>query len=265
MTSSSGWLIIVREQQVLTRVGQAWQLLSVSDSIGLNINHLKMHPVGEYRGESCSVVEVELDYEGYEWVGLRSQLVGLSVEEYNLLSRSVQLLTWHKQHQFCGQCGRPTQAHTEESARHCEPCNLFYYPRISPCIMCLITDGDYCLLAQHEKHRNGFYATLAGFVEAGETLEQAVHREVMEEVGLTVDNLQYYASQSWPFPHQLMVAYFADYRSGDIVVDDKEIIDAQWFHYKNLPEFPPKESISGQLIHEFIDKRTMLNDSSLSC
>ena len=262
MNLHQGWLIIIREQQLLTRVDQPWQLLQTADVESHWLTEQVLHPVGQYQDKHCCVIEADRDFDGYEWVGLRSQLVGLSPEQYNLLSRAVQLLTWDNQHRYCGQCGRPTQKHPQEFARFCDPCHLFFYPRIAPCIMCLITRGDYCLLAQHQKHPDGFYATLAGFVEAGETLEQALHREVMEEVRLIVNNLKYYASQSWPFPHQLMVAYFAEYQTGDIKVDDEEIVDAQWFHYKSLPDFPPKESISGQLIHEFIKQREMVESSA---
>ena len=211
--------------------------------------------IGEYEGGQCYVVDIEHIINPQSLVNFRSLMSSFSDAKNQVINRALQLTTWRKQHQYCGQCGEPTQDHNDEDALHCEPCRLFYYPRISPCMMCLIVNGDYCLLAQHDKHRGGYYSTLAGFVEAGETVEQTVHREVQEEVGLNVGELQYFSSQAWPFPHQLMIGYFAQYQSGDINIDDDEIVDAQWFHYSKLPEIPSADSLSGMMIGEFVRQR----------
>nr|MBX2808720.1 NAD(+) diphosphatase [Cellvibrionaceae bacterium] len=144
--------------------------------------------------------------------------------------------------------------YTADGALYCDACDLTFYPRISPCVMCLIVRDDYCLLAHHHRHRAGMYSTLAGFVEAGESLEDTLVREVKEEVGIGVNNIRYFASQSWPLPHQLMVGYFADYDQGEIVEDGEEIVDAQWFHYTKLPATPPNSTLSGQLIAEFVKR-----------
>lgn len=221
------------------------------------LNKHTLIEIGHYDDRSCYVVDVEQTIDNEMLVNFRSIMHRLSDTENQIINRALQLTTWRKQHQYCGQCGQPTNHHADENALHCEPCQLFYYPRISPCMMCLIVNGDYCLLAQHEKHRGGFYSTLAGFVEAGETVEQTVHREVKEEVGLDVGELEYFASQAWPFPHQLMIGYFAQYQSGDIRIDDNEIVDAQWFHYTQLPEIPPPDSLSGMMIAEFVRQREL--------
>jgi NAD+ diphosphatase len=215
--------------------------------------------LGNYDGGRCYFIDIEEPIGIDGLVNFRAVMPMLPPELIRLISRGMQLVTWSKQHQFCGQCGQATHKHTVEDAYHCQYCELFFYPRISPCMMSLITKGDYCLLAQHQKHRGGFYSTLAGFVEAGENVEQTVHREVMEEVGLKVGQLSYFTSQPWPFPHQLMIGFFAEYQSGDITIDDDEIIDAQWFHYTQLPEIPPPETLSGMMIAAFVKKRIQEN------
>ena len=130
----------------------------------------------------------------------------------------------------------------------CEPCKQMIFPRISPCIIVLVVRGDEVLLAQGVGFPDGMYSTLAGFMEAGETPEETVRREVNEETGIQVKNIRYFSSQSWPFPSQLMLGFFADYESGDIVPDPVEIVDAQWFPINQLPNTPPANAISGQLI-----------------
>ena len=134
----------------------------------------------------------------------------------------------------------------------CEPCGTTNYPRIAPCIIVLVTRGDEMLLARNVNHPRAMYSTLAGFIEAGETPEDTLVREVREEVGLEVRNLRYFQSQSWPFPNQLMLGYFADYAGGDIVCDPDEIADAQWFHPSDLPLIPPPASVAGQLIQHHL-------------
>ena len=135
----------------------------------------------------------------------------------------------------------------------CMPCGTTNYPRIAPCIIVLVTRGEEMLLARNVNHPGGMYSTLAGFIEAGETPEETLVREVHEEVGVTVRNLRYYQSQSWPFPNQLMLGFFAEYEGGDIVCDPTEIADAQWFHPSELPLIPPSTSVAGQLIKHHIE------------
>ena len=134
----------------------------------------------------------------------------------------------------------------------CPSCRLISYPRLSPSIIVLVTRGDEILLARNANWPQGMYSTLAGFVEAGESIEQTLHREVFEEVGLRVKNLKYFGSQSWPFPNSLMLGFHAEYDGGDIVCQAEEIADAQWFTIDNLPQTPPKTAISGWLIHRVL-------------
>ncbi|MFC6672418.1 NAD(+) diphosphatase [Marinobacterium aestuariivivens] len=180
---------------------------------------------------------------------LRGLLASAASElDYARLSRAAQLAVWHEQHRFCGRCGGPLQQHGQDLAKHCEPCGLSQYPRISPCIIVLVYRGDRCLLAHAPHYPAGRYSTLAGFIEAGESAEAAVAREIREEVGIEVQNIRYYKSQSWPFPHALMLGFFAEYRAGDLVPDGVEILDARWFGRDEMPDLPPSFAISSHLI-----------------
>jgi len=145
------------------------------------------------------------------------------------------------------------EADTGEHAMRCEPCGVVNFPRIAPCVIVLVHRGEELLLARNVNFPRPMYSTLAGFIEAGETAEQTLVREVREEVGVEVHNLRYFRSQSWPFPSQLMLGFFAEYAGGEIVCDPGEIADARWFHYRDLPMVPPVSSVSGQLIQHYID------------
>lgn len=185
-------------------------------------------------------------------VSLRQALAQAEDEaEYARLARVAQLATWFDQHRFCGRCGTAMRAHERDLARACPACDLVQYPRISPCIIVLVRRGDQCLLARAGRFPPGRFSTLAGFIEAGESAEAAVRREIREEVGVEVENLEFFASQSWPFPHQLMLGFFADYAGGELTPDGEEILEAGWFGRDNLPDLPPPFSISRQLIDRF--------------
>ena len=186
-------------------------------------------------------------------------LMGLygQVEElmFTVAGRAVQLVEWDRTHRFCGRCGSATEQALGERARRCPHCALLAFPRLAPAIITLIErdDGD-ALLARGRAFPIPMYSCIAGFVEPGETLEQAVHREVREEVGVRIDNVRYWASQPWPFPHSLMLGFNAEWVSGDIVIDETEIIDAQWFSPDDLPSIPPGISIARRLIDDWVTR-----------
>ena len=200
----------------------------------------------------------EESYHGGQWLGLRAQLTILDEHWFSLTSRALQLSQWFHDHKFCGRCGTNTQLCAEDGAKFCPICNLRFYPRISPCMIVLVTRGDELLLAHHQRASRVVYSALAGFVEAGESVEQTVIREIMEEVGLEVSDVEYFRSQPWAFPHQLMLGFFARYVAGDIRIDKKEIVDAQWFRFDELPEIPLEKSIAGQLINHYVRQRLAL-------
>ena len=150
-----------------------------------------------------------------------------------------------------------------ERAMHCPRCELQHYPRLSPSMIVLVTRGDEVLLARSPRFVAGVYSTLAGFVEAGESVEQCVLREVREEVGVEVGNLRYLGSQGWPFPHSLMLGFHAEYVSGDIVMQADEIEDAQWFSVHDLPPLPAARSIARYLIDVYVARRLGLPEPLL--
>jgi len=206
-----------------------------------------------------AVLDAQPELKAASWTAPRALLPTLSAGQYMAMSRGLQLGVWARDHAFCGVCGTKTEPHSSERAMHCPACNKFYYPRINPCVITIVTKGDYCLLAHHTRYATDFYSTLAGFIEAGETIEDAVHREIFEEVSVKVKNLRYFGSQSWPFPGQLMVGFTAEHAEGEIEIDGDEIDDARWFHYNELPNTPGTVSISGQLIRQFVEARKAAN------
>ncbi|MEM1114046.1 MAG: NAD(+) diphosphatase [Pseudomonadota bacterium] len=214
------------------------------------------HFMGFWHSRPCFALEIDepadVDPMRYQR-GSLYQILG-RVEEplFALAGRASQLLSWERDHQFCGRCGSPMEADGGERAMHCPSCGFINYPRIAPCIITLVTRGEEMLLARAANFPIEMYSTLAGFIEAGENAEECLAREVQEEVGIEVGGLRYFQSQSWPFPNQLMLGFFAEYRSGEIKVDGEEIIDAGWYTADNLPTVPPPASISGQLIRAHI-------------
>ncbi|MDO5101646.1 MAG: NAD(+) diphosphatase [Lautropia sp.] len=189
--------------------------------------------------------------EGWQASGLRQWLGQLPDTHTAIALQGSQLLDWARTHRFCGACGTPTVRIGHERAVRCPRCSHTSYPRISPAMMVLITRGRQMLLAHNVQFPPGRYSALAGFLEAGETIEAAIHREVLEEVGLKVHRLRYFGSQSWAFPHSLMIAFTAEWLSGDIVPDGQEIADARWFDPAALPDLPDAGiSISRALIDQ---------------
>jgi len=214
--------------------------------------------VGEWQGHAIEVWDLDPQVtvpKGYQLEDLRSLLFTASTEVLGLVSRATQLLNWYKTHRFCGSCGKPMIRHASEYAMRCESCNRDDYPRISPCIIVVVTHGDKCLLARQAHWPPGRYSAIAGFIEIGETAEQAVCREVYEEVGLEIDSVRYISSQPWPFPSQLMMGFIARAKTTEIEVDGVEISEAHWWHYQQLPEFiPPANVIAGELIRKFVSE-----------
>jgi NAD+ diphosphatase len=186
---------------------------------------------------------------GFTFRPLRSLFGAVDPHLLAVAGRAFQIAEWARTHRFCGACGGAMEALAGERCMRCTRCGHAAYPRISPAMMVLVKKGPAILLARNVASPAGRYSALAGFLEAGESVEDAVHREVFEEVGLRVRDLRYFGSQSWPFPHSLMIAFTAEYAGGDIVVDPAEIAEARWFGPGDpLPELSPRFSISRALI-----------------
>lgn len=254
-----GWWFVVTGDQLLVRTTETG--VEVPVALEWPFPHWPLARqlyLGTWQGRPCHAVEAPglepppgLAFEGLRalWSRLDEGLLGVA-------GQALQLIEWDRNHGFCGRCGTPTQRRDDERARHCPACALIAYPRLSPVVMVRITHDQTILLARAPRFAPGVYSVLAGFVEAGETLEQALHREVAEEVGLQVRNLRYFASQSWPFPHSLMMAFTADYAAGEVQVDGREILDARWFKPDNLPGLPSPMSMAWRLIQDFLAQKT---------
>ena len=207
--------------------------------------------LGTLDGRACYAYEYHADTQpppGMAWQGLRTLFGRLDDSLFALAGRALQFIDWDRTHQYCGRCGTTTQHRTGERARECPDCKLIVYPRIAPAVMCLVRRGSEILLARSPHFAPGMYSALAGFVEPGESLEQCLAREVLEETGVRIANVRYFASQPWPFPHSLMIAFVADYAGGEITPAPDEIEDAQWFALDALPKLPNRISIARRLI-----------------
>ena len=211
------------------------------------------HPVGLWDGRYCRAAWLPRDAaapEGHAFKGLRSLFGRFDEPTLAVAGRAFQVAEWARTHQFCGACGERMARAPGERAMKCAACGHLAYPRISPAMMVLVKRGREILLARNiAVPAGGRMSALAGFLEPGESIEDAVHREVREEVGLEVKDLRYFASQSWPYPHSLMIAFTAEYAGGHLRLDPAEIADARWFGPGDkLPELSPGQSISRALI-----------------
>jgi NAD+ diphosphatase len=209
------------------------------------------HFLGQFEDAGCvalNLAEDAMEPAGMRFVGLRTLFFKVPEPLLALAARAFQVVDWDRSHRFCGRCGTPTQDRAGERAKECPACGLVAYPRISPAMMALVTRGRDLLLARAHRFAPGMYSALAGFVEPGETIEDCVRREVREEVGVEVDQITYFASQSWAFPHSLMIAYTAEYAGGELKLEDAEIAEARWFPADALPYLPPSLSIARRLI-----------------
>jgi NAD+ diphosphatase len=221
----------------------------------LGLQAAQFHPVGllgDLYCQTCWISTASVHDLSGTGLALRKLRSLFGVMDEGLLSvagRAFQISNWARTHQFCGACGTPTVHLGGERCVKCPACGFMAYPRISPAMMVLIKHGNSILLARHKASPAPFFTALAGFVEAGESVEEAIHREVFEEVGLKVRDLAYFASQPWPFPHSLMIAYTAEFESGDIKIDEAEIAEARWFGPGDvLPKIPFGVSIASDLI-----------------
>jgi NAD+ diphosphatase len=256
------WLVL-RGFQLLVPVNSdpiTWPCLVDLSELGMTA--VRRHYLGYLDGDmpihcfAAEVAEETTAPAGMAFEGLRGLYGRLPDDLLWLGGRAVQIIDWDRTHTFCGRCGTLNEMLSHERAKKCPRCALITYPRISPAIIVRITrqgeHGPEILLARGPHHRPGFYSVLAGYVEPGESLETAVHREIKEEVGIEVQNVRYFGSQPWPFPNSLMIAYTAEHAAGDLQLEEAEIEDAQWFTADNLPDVPPRLSISRHLIDDFV-------------
>lgn len=197
--------------------------------------------------------------EKYTMCPLRSSFYHLPSEHYLKAGKCQEILYWDSQNKFCGCCGSPMRMDTDISKK-CTNCGKELWPLLATAVIVLIRkkpttpdEKEEILLVRAKNFRKDYYGLVAGFVETGETLEEAVHREVLEETGLKIHNLRYFDSQPWPYPCGLMVGYTADYLSGDIHIQQEELKNAGWFNHDNMPSIPEKMSIARKLIDTYLN------------
>lgn len=197
-------------------------------------------------GSVCSAVEVAVEGPG-EWVPLRQSFGRLSATDYRKACKAAEVLHWDRHTRYCGCCGTPLQQSSSVS-KYCPRCHTEQWPSLSPAIIVLITRGDEVLLVRSRSFRRDWYGLVSGYVELGETLEECLHREVMEETGLKVTAVTYAGSQVWPFPRNLMAGFCARWESGTLRLQQEELTAGGWFRYDRLPPVPDRPSIARQLI-----------------
>jgi NAD+ diphosphatase len=210
--------------------------------------------IGRFDGVPCNTVELEAGCEppeNFRFSDIKGIFGRVSDDLLGIAGRSLHILSFNRSTKFCGVCGTHNHLMKTELAKQCPGCGHIVYPRLSPAIIVLVYRDDEILLARSPGFPTGMYSVIAGFVEPGETIEHAVHREVMEETGICVCGLRYVGSQPWPFPDSLMIGFVASYDGGVVRADKKEIEDARWFKRGALPELPGPLSISRALIDWF--------------
>ncbi len=263
--------------ELLTTVGNYTGIARLSAGVVLAKQEQAQFAIDKKTAVSLGLLNQEKNEQDNHchFVSFRQLASCVSTPVLHLLSQSIQRLRWQAEHQFCCKCGQSTKPHPIYSAVVCHQCHYSQYTQIQPCVITAITHTNpnngkrQILLANHHRHNQssnknnisnntdnksmcGMYGLIAGFVEVGESLEHAVHREVLEEVGLQVQNLRYFSSQPWPYPSNLMLGFIADYDSGEIVLQEDELADARFFDIDDLPHIPPVGSIARALIEHVV-------------
>lgn len=250
-------VVFVRGAGVYVRSGKVPTIFSPEETRTCD-TFLREQYLGHLDNRPCYAVEVPQEYAlpGWRYCPNVRDLYGhLPESELALAAQAVRIIDFDRTTAFCGQCGAQTRPARTERAKICDRCGLTTYPRTSPAIIVLVRNGDRILLARSPRFPPGLFSLVAGFVEPGETLEEAVHREVREETGIEISHIRYAGSEPWPFPHSLMAGFTADYAGGEIVTDNNEIIAAAWFDRGHLPLLPSPMSISRALIDCWVKSR----------
>jgi NAD+ diphosphatase len=251
------WFAFQKNRILVKLSGERLSLPDSAQAAGLGLDPLWQHYFGAWNGSAClavSLPEGAAAADGYEWKSLRELFGQVDEELVWAAGRAGQFVHWHTNHRFCGRCGAPNEDCAEERAKRCPACGLMNHPRVSPAVIVAVVRDRRLLLAHATRFPAKFYSVLAGFVEPGESLEDCVRREVMEETGVAVENIRYFGSQPWPFPDSLMVAFTAEHAGGELKPNPGEIADAGWFSADALPQIPPKISIARRLIDWFVEE-----------
>jgi NAD+ diphosphatase len=259
------WFVFQGNELLVAGVAARASVPVARDPAEIGIAVVRRQYLGALDGYHCFSAEAAIDAPaptGLNWSALRPLFGLLEDPVFAIAGRAVQVVDWDRSHQFCGRCGAATEVSLTERCRVCPRCGQLHYPRIAPVVMALVRKEDQLLLARSPRFAPGMHSALAGFVEAGESLEESLAREVREEVGLEIANPRYFSSQSWPFPHSLMIAFLCDYAGGEIRVDGVEIESAAWFSLDALPTLPHQISIARRLIDASVE--SILSERSRS-
>jgi NAD+ diphosphatase len=255
-TDPAYWFVLKKQKMLVVMRGAESSPLLVRDIRDIGIQPVWELYLGTLDGVHCYTAEVNGSTEppeGMAFHGLRGIHGNMDENLFRIAFRAIHTIEWNRTDQYCIQCGSMNEPKHDERAKKCPQCGYVSFPRISPAIIVLVEHHGKALLARSPRFKEGLYSVLAGFVEPGEALEDAVRREIKEEAGIDVKNIRYFGSQPWPFPDSLMVGFTAEYAGGDIKIDDNEILDARWFSADNMPEIPGKISISRALIDWFVE------------
>lgn len=253
----TAWWVYVRGEEVALRPGPNPAVAALG-SPALDHITLDDHIYLGYRGAVpcyAGIPGPESPVPGnWQFVRVRDLFVMIPHDELAIAAFAARMIDFDRKTRFCGRCGKETRPLKTERAKRCPACGLITYPRLSPAIIVLIQRDNRVLLARSPGFPPGMFGLVAGFVEPGENLEEALVREVREETGISVKNIRYFGSEPWPFPDSLMLGFTADYAGGELVVDSNEIESAFWFDREHLPRIPEKLSISRTLIDWWVER-----------
>jgi NAD+ diphosphatase len=259
MNEAAWWFAFRADRLLVQADSSSFRIPRAAKFSDFGLQASSTHYLGLLDGRCCYAVELDDDAsvpKGMIFEGLRQVYEWVDEDLFWVATRAVQIVEWERTHRFCGRCGVRTESQEAERAKKCPQCGFLHYPRLAPAIIVLVERGERALMARSRRFPPGMFSVLAGFVEPGESLEEAVVREVKEEVGVSVRDLRYFGSQPWPFPHSLMIGFTAAYAGGEILIDPTEIEEAGWFTAGRLPPLPGKISIARKLIDWFIAKHT---------
>lgn len=247
------WFIFFNDQLLLQKKGETYTIpYSINPPVPVK-NVLEVNLLEDMPACTASVDTPLEETAEYLPMGLRASYDYLDPILHKIAGKAYELIYWDQHSRFCPSCGTKTVMQTTIS-KQCPNCKYEIYPVVSPAILVLIRKGDAILLVHARNFRGSFYGLVAGFLETGETLEECVRREVMEETGLEINNITYFGNQPWPYPSNLMVGFIADYVSGTIRLQDEELSEGAFFSKDNLPELPRKLSLARKMIDWWLEQ-----------
>ena len=257
MKEQTYWFVFYKDQVLMVQHPEGYRIpIGEEPPVKVPVGST-IHYIGTMQGIPCKTYNLHIPISGDEaperqMVGLRASYDVLLFEEYNMAGKAFEILNWDKNTRYCPSCGVPTKQ-ISDIGKKCPECRQEFYPHISPAIIVRIQKDDSILMVRAKNFRGTYYGLVAGFLEAGESLEECVHREVLEETGIRIKNLKYFGSQPWPYPSGVMVGFTADYDSGEIKIQEEELSAAAFFTKAHLPELPKKLSLARKLIDDWLE------------